>query len=349
MTGGDVNRKLIRKTLLCATMLMGVSTPAFAADAPGDGSDIVVTATRRQTTLQDAPINISAVGANSFAKERIDDVKALAAFTPGLTVNDAGPKSTGTIVMRGISSDSSATGSNYETAVGVYLGEVPLYLDFKLLDISRVEVLQGRRARCMAARWRARCAICPTGPPPTSSRWICTRAALPRRTVQNLAPMSMAPSTFPFWPDHIALRSTVGYYSNPGFINYNHLLKNPGVSDPQPVRGTTAAQGGWHVHRLCEQLHLPQRVNYEHTFTTRNQLLLEASPAAKLYLTYAHQITKTLAARPPARACWAPTNTKARGAIWSPPRARPICSPPNSTSTWALRRWWQPAPTPIRT
>ena len=61
---------LIRNTLLCATMLMGVGiTPAFAQDAAPDAAagddsgDIVVTATRRATSIQDVPINISAVGA----------------------------------------------------------------------------------------------------------------------------------------------------------------------------------------------------------------------------------------------------------------------------------------------
>ena len=136
-------------------MLMGVgTTSAFAQDVPagkgaeGDPNDIVVTGSRRQTTLQDAPINISAVSADQLSKQRIDDVRSLAAFTPGVTVIDTGPASTGTIIMRGInSSDTSVTGTQRESAVGVYLGEVPLYYDFKLIDIARLEVLQGPQVR----------------------------------------------------------------------------------------------------------------------------------------------------------------------------------------------------------
>jgi outer membrane receptor protein involved in Fe transport len=71
-------------------------------------------------------------------------------------------------------------------------------------------------------------------------------------------------------------------------------LKNPGVSDPQPGRATatstgsfgTPAQRGANFTRKAD-------VNYEHTFTTRNQLLLEYNPNIKAYLTYAHQTTKT--------------------------------------------------------
>ena len=48
--------------------------------------------------------------------------------------------------MRGVNSDS-ITGTGNETegggTVGVYLGETPLYADFKMLDINRVEALMG--------------------------------------------------------------------------------------------------------------------------------------------------------------------------------------------------------------
>ncbi|HEY4030859.1 MAG TPA: Plug domain-containing protein, partial [Caulobacteraceae bacterium] len=141
--------------LLGATMLAGLSaSPTLAQTAPaasGSNSssatsigEVVVTATRRTSTIQNAPINISAVTGQTIQSQRIDDVKSLAAFTPGVTVADTGPATTGNIIMRGISSgDTSANGSNSNNSVGVYLGEVPLYLDFKLIDISRVEVLQG--------------------------------------------------------------------------------------------------------------------------------------------------------------------------------------------------------------
>ena len=141
--------------MLCATMLAGLSASPTLAQTTSSASgskdsssssvgEIVVTATRRSTTLLDAPINISAVSNQTIQSQRIDDIKSLAGFTPGLTVADTGPSTTGNIILRGISSgDTSANGSNSNNSVGVYLGEVPLYLDFKLIDISRVEVLQG--------------------------------------------------------------------------------------------------------------------------------------------------------------------------------------------------------------
>lgn len=298
-----MTKQTFRTILLSATALMGAAaTPAFAQEEPAaaeaaeEGGEIVVTATRRQTTLQDAPINISALSAEELSKQRIDDVKGLAAFTPGLTVAETGPRSTGTIIMRGISSaDTSTAGSNYDNAVGVYLGEVPLYLDFKLLDISRVEVLQGPQGTLYGLGTLAGALrYMPNRPNP--SKWSIDAHLRGFGQSHSGQPGVNGDVTvnIPILEDHIALRSTVGYYDNPGFIDYNYLLQNPGVSNPQPVRGATAAQGSFgSAADYAANFYSVKDVNYERTFTTRNQLLLQLNPDVKLYLTYAHQETKT--------------------------------------------------------
>jgi iron complex outermembrane receptor protein len=305
--------RMVRNTLLCATMLMGVgTTTAFAQDAPtagdaatsgdansgaGTGSnDIVVTATRRATTLQDAPINISAISSEELTKQRIDDVRGLAAFTPGLTVTDTGPSSTGNIILRGISSaDTSTGGSNYESAVGVYLGEVPLYLDFKLLDIARVEVLQGPQGTLYGLGTLSG-AVRYIPNRPNTDKWSIDAHLRGFGEAHSGQPGVNGDVTIniPIVKDHIAFRSTVGYYDNPGFIDYNYLLRTPGVSDPQPVRGATAADGSFGTAaQRAANFYSKKDVNYERTFTTRNQLLLELNPDVKMYLTYAHQETKS--------------------------------------------------------
>jgi outer membrane receptor protein involved in Fe transport len=284
-------------------MLMGAAaTPAFAQDSapatPGTGAanEIVVTATRRSTTIQDAPINISAVSSEQLTKNRIDDVKALAAFTPGMTVADTGPGSTGNIILRGISSTStSAGGSNYQTALGVYLGEVPLYLDFKLIDISRVEVLQGPQGTLYGlGTLSGAVRYMPNRPDTEHFSFDFHERAFGESHSGTPGINVDGTINVPIIKDHVALRSVVGYYDNPGFIDYNYLLKQPGVSDPQPVRGTTAAQGSLgNAAQQAANFYSKKDVNYEHTFTTRNQLLLEVNPDIKAYLTYAHQETKT--------------------------------------------------------
>ncbi|MDB5726189.1 MAG: TonB-dependent receptor [Novosphingobium sp.] len=300
--------KLIRNTLLGATMLMGMgATQAFAQDAAppadaaadsptsADGNEILVTATRRATTLQDAPINISAISSQELSKQRIDDVKGLAAFTPGLTVAETGPRGPGNIILRGISSADAGGGGGSNTTVGVYLGEVPLYLDFKLLDIARVEVLQGPQGTLYGLGTLAG-AIRYMPNRPNTDKWSIDAHVRAFGESQSGQPGVNGDVTIniPIMQDHIAFRSVVGYYDNPGFIDYNYLLRTPGVSDPQPVRGATAAQTGLGTQAQRDaNFYSKKDLNYERTFTTRNQLLLELNPDIKMFLTYAHQETKT--------------------------------------------------------
>lgn len=83
-----MTNKSFKATLFCATALVGFAqAPAFAQTEPDgaastDANEIIVTATRRSTTLQDAPINISAVGQQQLARQRIDSVQDLAALRP---------------------------------------------------------------------------------------------------------------------------------------------------------------------------------------------------------------------------------------------------------------------------
>src|SRR3546814_18314131 len=73
--------------LASATLWM---TPAFAQDAaapqaaaqPDYGSDIIVTATRRETTLQSTPIPVSAFCQAQLDSKQVKDATHLATFVP---------------------------------------------------------------------------------------------------------------------------------------------------------------------------------------------------------------------------------------------------------------------------
>ena len=306
--------QLLRAGLLCATALVSMAgTPALAQETPGPaeaatgaprvadaanagGNEIIVTGSRRRTTLQDAPINISAVSAETLSKERITDVRGLGAFTPGLTIVDSGPGTTGNIILRGINSgDTMGSDENNVNSVGVYLGEVPLYLDFKLIDLQRVEVLEGPQGTLYGLGTLA-----------GAIRYIPNRPNTDRFSV-DVHGRGYAEShssefggdgdvtvNIPIVEDHIAFRTATGYYDEAGFISYNHILQTPGVSNPQPARGTLLSQNGFGTAAdYAANFKREKDLNYEHTFTTRNQLLLEYNPDLKAYLTYAHQETKT--------------------------------------------------------
>ncbi len=290
-----------KATLLAASMLttgIFIAAPAFAqavtttADA-ADGTDaIIVTATRRSTSLADVPINISAIGSEQLQSQRISDIRGLADFTPGVTINQTGPRATGTIILRGLSADDTSDfGNNGDNAVAIYMGEVPLYQDFKLLDLQRVEVLLGPQGTLYGAGTLAGAIRYIPNRPDTEkfSLDVHVRGSSVSHGSQ-LGVQGDFTVNIPIVKDHIALRSTAGYYYEPGFIDYPFLLQKPGTSLPQPggKNNTTVTSPQYQANFFRAN-----DVNFERTWTTRNTLLLEANENLKGYLTFAFQQTKT--------------------------------------------------------
>jgi iron complex outermembrane recepter protein len=134
----------------CAVAAFTMSQVAIAAPQAGGADEaseaadgeIVVTATRRDTSIQSAPISISALSADTLITRGIRSVDDIAYAVPGLsyTSNNDGTES---LSVRGIV----AFGSTATTAY--YIDETPIsQLDGgtfspRYFDIERVEVLRG--------------------------------------------------------------------------------------------------------------------------------------------------------------------------------------------------------------
>ncbi|WIW87413.1 TonB-dependent receptor [Sphingobium sp. V4] len=288
-------RAKLKMGLLSATIISGAAAamPAMAqtAAAADEGDVIVVTGTRRSTTLMETPINISAVGAEELAAQRIDDIRDIAAFTPGITITDTGPRGAGTIIMRGLSADdSSAGGNNSDNAIGIYLGDVPLYTDYKLIDLERVETLLGPQGTLYGLGTLAGAVrYIPNRPDPTKFSGEAYGRLYDVAHSKGMGYVGYGVLNLPIVQDAIAFRTVTGYYYDPGFIDYPYLLKEPGVSLPQPgdtsnPMGTDAQQSANFAGK--------KDLNFEKTFTSRNQLGF-VSPDFQAYFTYAYQETKT--------------------------------------------------------
>jgi outer membrane receptor protein involved in Fe transport len=269
-----------------------VAAADVSADAVDGADAIVVTATRRSTSLADVPINISAIGAETLQSQRINDIRSLADFTPGVTINQTGPRATGTIVLRGLSADETSDfGNNGDNAVAIYMGEVPLYQDFKLLDLQRVEVLLGPQGTLYGAGTLAGAIRYIPNRPDTEK--FSVDAHVRGSAVAHGSQLGFQGDftvNIPIIKDHAALRSTAGYYYEPGFIDYPFLLQNPGTSLPQPSGADNTTVTGPQYQANFKRA---KDVNFERTWTTRNTLLLEANEDLKGYLTFGFQQTKT--------------------------------------------------------
>ncbi len=135
----------IKKTGLLATTALILSLGITGTASSQEVDEIIVTATKRKTTLQDTPIAMSAVSAEALDDAQIRDVKDLQALVPSLTVPQFANPSATSITVRGIGT--SGFNAGLEPSVGVFIDGVyrsrassALY---DMFDVERVEVLRG--------------------------------------------------------------------------------------------------------------------------------------------------------------------------------------------------------------
>src|SRR6202789_4750642 len=149
---GKINLGCAMGRFSCAAAALGLvfASSAFAQQETKSDqlTEIVVTATKRSTTLQETPISITAVTGEDLLKQGIGDFTALAQEIPGVSMRTNGPGQT-EFEMRGLSSSGGSS-----PTVGFYLDDVPLtapaaalvgkvVIDPDLYDLNRVEVLRG--------------------------------------------------------------------------------------------------------------------------------------------------------------------------------------------------------------
>ncbi len=145
----DANRtrKWIRAGAVSVLALTAGAPAAYAqVETSGEG-DIIVTGTRRSVSVQDVPINISAVGAEELEANGIEELGELLQIVPGAHLIDMGGRDANRIIVRGLNSSplgsSEGVGNTAGGTVATYVGDIPLYVDLALNDMDRVEVLLG--------------------------------------------------------------------------------------------------------------------------------------------------------------------------------------------------------------
>ena len=120
-----------------------------AAAAEASLEEIVVTATRRSVSVVDVPFNISAVSGAQIEAQNLSNPVDLLRTVPGVSVVDRGIRNSGVVNnvrIRGINVDAATLGDYVvagAAAVSSYVNETPIFANFQLKDIERVEVLRG--------------------------------------------------------------------------------------------------------------------------------------------------------------------------------------------------------------
>jgi iron complex outermembrane receptor protein len=149
-----LRRAALQHSSLSLAIALGLCAPAaFAQDAPAgaqaerDTLDaITVTARKREETIQDVPVAVTAFTAESLDKLNVEDLSDLDAQVPNLTIYAArGSSSTLTAYIRGVGQSDPLWG--VDPGVGLYLDDVyvarPQGALLDVFDVGRVEVLRG--------------------------------------------------------------------------------------------------------------------------------------------------------------------------------------------------------------
>ncbi|WP_372730400.1 TonB-dependent receptor [Novosphingobium sp.] len=132
--------------LLCGASIIATA-PAFAQEVTEGNSEILVTALRTTTKLQETPVAITAISQADLANQQIVNAQDIAKAVPGLTMIpvSANP-STFQIALRGGTEQASGLIVS-EPVVGIYVDDVYRGRlqgsNLQMADIERIEVLRG--------------------------------------------------------------------------------------------------------------------------------------------------------------------------------------------------------------
>ena len=142
-----------RFTLLAGAAAFAITAPGTALaqdqepsiEAPESSNQIIVTASKREQTLQETPISVSVTSGETLENAQIRDVLDLQTVTPSLRVSQLQTSSASTFIIRGFGNGDNNFG--IEPSVGVFidgvfrsrsaaaLGDLP--------NVQRIEVLNG--------------------------------------------------------------------------------------------------------------------------------------------------------------------------------------------------------------
>jgi len=141
---------MLKSTLMVPALLLA-STSAFAqvANQPAGaaeeefGAEIIVTANKREQSLQDVSSAVSALGADRIVSAQVNNISDLQTIVP--SVNFGNDFNQAKIFIRGVGANTSTTGSSTGVAFhvdGAYVARAEAQLT-SLFDLERIEVLRG--------------------------------------------------------------------------------------------------------------------------------------------------------------------------------------------------------------
>jgi outer membrane receptor protein involved in Fe transport len=241
----------IKAALFTGCALVALSGTARAADAPATpvateapaADVIIVSATRRDETIQNVPMTLQALSGDTLDKLNVTNFNDLLKFTPNVTFASNGPGQ-GAIFMRGLSTGFAGNQSSGTIApfpnVALYLDDQSMQFparnaDVYVADLERIEVLEGPQGTLFGG-----------GAEAGAVRYITAKPKLDKfeghiegsfgGTVGGAANAAFnATVNIPVIADKLAIRATIYDDHHGGYINNVYSTFTRQASDPGSV------------------------------------------------------------------------------------------------------------------
>jgi outer membrane receptor protein involved in Fe transport len=160
---GYLNRAMKKQRMTRASSL-ALALIGFAAYAPAaqaqtgqaplaetdtaDANDIIVTARRREESLQDVPVAVAALSPQQLEAAVVTDISSISQLVPSMVVGRAITGSSASIFLRGVGSTSLSSG--FDQSVSINLDGIAMSRGKEIInaqyDLAGIEVLKGPQA-----------------------------------------------------------------------------------------------------------------------------------------------------------------------------------------------------------
>lgn len=205
---------------------------------------IIVTATRRAESVQDIPLNIAAVGESQIEEQGFDELADTLAYVPGINVVDRGGRQGNPIIVRGLNADPLGSGDGNNDGggtVATYVGEIPVYIDLKLNDLQRVEVLLGPQGTLYGAGTLGGAIRYIPNKPDFGGDLFKVRSELSKYSEADDFSYEVGATFNKAFSDTFAIRGSLDFEDDSGFIDQPYIVQQIGVSNPDPDFSDPAA------------------------------------------------------------------------------------------------------------
>lgn len=221
-----------------AAVCLMIGAEVFA-DAPSAGpaqsatlEEVVVTARKREESLKDVPVAVTAVSGDALQDHQIYQVRDVAQISPGLNITTDSP-ARAFVSMRGIGD---TLINSVQPGVGIFIDGIyqpdTAYLNSPLVDVERVEVLRGPQGTLFGNNTLGGAInVITRGPTNTWTGQVTGALAAPDHFQSISASISG-----PIVDDVLKFRLGVAYHNQDGFM---HNVLAGGDANPLKQRSVT--------------------------------------------------------------------------------------------------------------